>query len=111
MAFHEAFGKLLAAFQLGTFGGGADDGDMLCGGVFGEAVVDAFYQRVFGAYHNHVYVLFQGEGFQGGEVGCLDGYVLAYRTGAGVTGGDKKFLYFRALGNLPCQGVLATAAS
>ena len=111
MTFHETLGKLLTAFQLGTLGSRADDGDMLCGGVSGKVVVDTFYQRIFGTYHNHIYFFFQGESFQGREVGSFDSYILAYCTGTGITGGDKKFLYFRALGYFPCQSVLAAAAS
>ena len=35
-----------------------DDGNMLGGGISGKAVVDTFYQRIFGTYHDHVYLLF-----------------------------------------------------
>ena len=58
MTFHEAFGELFAAFQLRTFSCRADDGNMLGGGISGKAVVDTFYQRIFGTYHDHVYLLF-----------------------------------------------------
>ena len=69
-------------------------GDMLCGGVSGKVVVDTFYQRIFGTYHNHVYFFFQGESFQGSEVGSFDSYILATALVPALPGAIKSFSTF-----------------
>ena len=45
------------------------------------------------------------------EVGCREGYILAYFACTRVTGSDIQFLYFRTLANLPSQGMLTSATA
>ena len=107
VAQHELFGKLLAAFQLCTFCGGADNGDVLRGGISFEVIENALYQRVFRTHHNHVNFLLKGKSLEGGEVRSLYLYVLAYCVCARIAGSDVQFFYFGALCNLPSQSVFA----
>ena len=72
---------------------------------------DALDEWVLGAYHDHLDVLLKHKALDGLEVVGLYGYVLAYQIGPSVAGGDKKFLHFRTLCNLPCQCMLASAAA
>ena len=61
VAVHEFFRELLTAFQPGSFFRRADNGDVFQAGVTLEVVIDTFYQRVFGAYHNHIDTFFKSE--------------------------------------------------
>src|SRR5205807_726605 len=72
-----------------------------------EDVDDAAAQRVFGADHRQVDLLFLGEAKKGIEVVGLDGYVGAVRGGAGVAGSAEHALDAWRLGQFPNEGVLA----
>ncbi len=88
VAHHEAFGKFLAAFQSGTFGGGADDVNMAGGRVFLEAVEDALYQGVFGTHNNHVDSFLKGKGLECGKVCRLQVHILACFACTCIAGSD-----------------------
>ena len=107
VAHHEALGKLLAALEAGTLFRRADDGDMFQFVVCDEIIVYTFYQRVFGAYHHHVDVVFHGKTAKGVEVGGRYFYVGADSGGPGITGSDEEAVGFGTLFQFPGQGAFA----
>ncbi len=88
VAHHEAFGKFLASFQLRSFCRWTDNSDVFQLGTFLEIVVDAFYQRVFGTYHYHFDVFFQGESADSFKISCFDVDILAYGSCSGISRGN-----------------------
>ena len=76
-----------------------------------QLVVDATHQRVFGAHHHHVDGLVGHEGLDTLKVVYAHRHILTHLTGTGVAGGDKQSVALLALGDFPCQGMLASATS
>lgn len=108
---HEAFGKVLGTFEHGTGLRGTDDGNGAQFVALLEIVVDAFYQRVFGAYHHHVHLVFNDELSNPVEIVGLDVNILAYAGRACVARCDIEFFDFLALCDFPGQSMLAASAS
>ncbi|MNR04346.1 hypothetical protein D3C85_1203010 [compost metagenome] len=108
MAGEEILGEGLGAFQLGRAGGGAEDGEIAAA----EQVDHAFHQRRFRADDGELHVL-RGEVRQLLQGQHVDGDVLALGLGCGasVARGDEDLFDARVLGDLPGQGVFATAAA
>ncbi len=115
---HESLGKVLGAFHLSSglrrayhwYVGGL--------GVRLHLVVDAFHQRVFGAYDHHVDVVVDGKSLYSLEVVGLDSHVAAQRaighrhaSRSGIAGCYVEVVHLLALSYLPCQGVFASAAA
>ena len=92
MPVHERLGKLFAAFELCAFFRGPYNRYMLQCGIVGEVIIYALFERVFGAYHNHVYMIFPDKGTYGVKVvGChID--IVAPLCGSCVTRSNKEFL-------------------
>ena len=80
-------------------------------GIVAEEVIDAFHQRVFRAYDDHIDLVLQHKVLDAVEVIGLQGHVLAHLTGAGVAGSDIEFLNLGRLCDFPCEGVLAAATA
>ena len=78
MPLHEAFGKVLGAFQLCAGFRRPYHGYVLQQVVVGEIVVDAFHQGVFGAYDHHVDFVVNDELGNAIEVVGFDGHVFAH---------------------------------
>ena len=108
---HKGLGKIFRAFEYGTGLGRADDRNGLRAGIGFQLVIDAFYQRVFRAYHHHVDGLFDTEGLDGLEVVGLHGHVLTTVAGTCIAWSNVKLLTFLTLSYFPCEGVLTATAA
>ena len=111
VAHHEAFGKLLAAFQAGAFLRRADDRHRFQRLVVSEIVVDAFNQRVFVAHDNHCHTVVDGKFAYGFEVERRQCHIFTILFGSAVAGGDEEFRKAWALVEFPCQSRLATSGA
>ena len=111
MTHHEGFGKVLATLKRCSLLGGTDHGDALQLLIVAEEVVHALHQRILGANDYHIHAIGKHKGLDALEVGCREGYILAYFACTRVTGSDIQFLYFRTLANLPSQGMLTSATA
>ena len=76
-----------------------------------EIVCDAFHERCFGTYNHHIYFVVDDKGRHVVEVADIDFHILANGSRAGISRGDIELFGFLTLGNFPCQGMLAAAAS
>ena len=109
MAHHERLGEILTAFEDGACLRRTNDRNMAEGGRGLEIVVDAFHQRIFRTYDDHVNGVCLHKTGYGIEIIGLHRHILAYEARAGIAGGDEQLLYFLTLGYFPCQSMFAAA--
>ena len=109
--FHEPFCKILTAFELGASLRRTDDRDVLRARVCLESVVDTLHQRILGTDDHHVDDVPDDEVFLSLEVIHPDGDILPHRCRARIARGDIEFFALRALRDLPCQRMLASATA
>ena len=108
---HEALSEVLAALEDSPLLARTNHGDGSCAAVALESVIDAVHQRILRTDHNHVGGFVHGKVFQSIEIIDTDRYILSYIARSGVSRSNEELRTFRALGNFPCQGVLAAATS
>ena len=108
MPHHKGFGEVFAAFEPGSGGRRAYDGNTFQFIIVFEVIVYPFYQRIFGAYDNHVDIVSDGKLFQCGKVGRRKSDITAYAGCSGITRGDIQIFYAGALGDFPSKGVFPT---
>ena len=111
MTFHEAFGKVFTAFELCSCLGRANHGDSARALIVVESVGNAVHKRVFRADNQHVDGVTGCESLDGLEVVDLQVDILATVPCTGIPRCNIEFVTFLALGNLPCEGMLAPSAS
>ena len=111
MALHKLFGKILATFQYGTSLRRTDNRNILCALVVLEVVVYTLYQWIFWSYYNHVDTILYCEVFEFIKLVDSYGYVFSTVACTCIAWSNKEFLYFLALSDFPCQGVLTATAS
>ncbi|MNY15184.1 hypothetical protein D3C86_1483860 [compost metagenome] len=90
MTGHELLGKILAAFQYGTFFFRADYRDI--GKIFigNKKIVDPVYQRLFRAHNHQADIFFKDQCFYSFKVVGVDVYVFAVSICAAITRSDKQ---------------------
>lgn len=111
MPLHKSFGKIFTSFQPGTALGGTDDGYVFCSRVAFKIVVDAFYKRNLGSYHEHIDIVTDGKVLELVELANPYGHIFAHIGCSGIAWSYVKFIYLTALRNLPGQGVFSSATS
>ena len=111
VTFHEYLGEVLGSFQHGSRLGRTDDRDTGCTHIVLEGIIDALHQRILRPHDNHVHLSFHGEVLEPAEIVCTDRHILTDSPRTGIAGCDEELTTVRTLCDLPCQGVLAAAAT
>ena len=105
---HEILGKYLGPFHLGRRLIGAKNGNAF----FLAYIGNAFCQRYFGTYNDHVYAFFYGKIGNAVQFFHPDGHTFCYRSYGIAARQGIQFVYARTLGQFPSQGMFtATAAN